>query len=62
MSNCQIPMDSYGDTISKLNDDNRRLRELVRDMWTCLKIMPSSWEDDKFHAKYFWDCMRELGV
>lgn len=61
MSDCRVPM-TQGEVIAKLNERNRRLCNLVREMWSCLSMAPSSWEDDEHHAKRFWDGMHELGI
>lgn len=62
MSNCKRPMESYGETIGKLNETNRRLRAVSREMYRCLLSMPSGWEDETHHIKHFKDELQSLGV
>lgn len=62
MSDCRVPMPSHGRTVAKLNENNRRLRKVSRAMYQCLMTMPSGWEDQEHHVKYFHDELMELGV
>ena len=62
MSDCRVPMQSYGETVAKLNEHNRRLRSVAREMYQILLTMPSSWEDETHHAKRYKDELTELGV
>lgn len=64
MSDCRVPMDSLpaGQVISKLNERNRRLCVVARDMYRCLMTMPSGWEDETYHIKHFKDELKDLGA
>lgn len=50
------------DDIAALNESNRNLRAIAREMYEILLMIPSSWEDDKHNTKDYKDRLNKLGV
>lgn len=60
MSECKVELNC--ETIGKLNERNRRLCVVAREMYKSLLYAPSSWEDEDRNIKYYKDELKELGV